>query len=68
MIASFQQTLWTVQPVSSGAVRQKSVGKSFQLLGVPGLEGWFPKNIRKNLRGNIMCKIVPTSHAYSVVD
>ena len=26
VIASFQQTLWTVQPVSSGAVRQKSVG------------------------------------------
>ena len=26
VIASFQQTLWTVQPVSSGAVRQKSLG------------------------------------------
>lgn len=28
VIASFQQTLWTVQPVSSGAVRQKSLGTS----------------------------------------
>jgi len=27
VIASFQQTLWTVQPVSSGLVRQKSVGE-----------------------------------------
>lgn len=27
VIASFQQTLWAVQPVSSGAVRQKSVGQ-----------------------------------------
>uniref|UniRef100_X1Z8I7 Ryanodine receptor n=1 Tax=Capitella teleta TaxID=283909 RepID=X1Z8I7_CAPTE len=29
VIASFQQTLWTVQPVSSGAVRQKSLGFVF---------------------------------------
>jgi len=29
VIASFQQTLWTVQPVSSGVVRQKSVGFVF---------------------------------------
>ena len=27
VIASFQQTLWTVQPVSSGIVRQKSLGE-----------------------------------------
>jgi len=29
VIASFQQTIWTVQPVSSGAVRQKSLGYVF---------------------------------------
>lgn len=28
VIASFQQTLWTVNPMSSGAYRLKSVGKS----------------------------------------
>ncbi|KAI0239122.1 Ryanodine receptor [Lamellibrachia satsuma] len=29
VMASFQQTLWAVQPVSSGAIRQKSVGFVF---------------------------------------
>lgn len=28
VMASFQQTLWAVQPISSGAIRQKSVGES----------------------------------------
>ena len=27
VIASFQQTLWTVVPICSGAVRQKTLGK-----------------------------------------
>ena len=29
-MASFQQTLWAVQPISSGAIRQKSVGESIR--------------------------------------
>ncbi|CAH1792822.1 unnamed protein product, partial [Owenia fusiformis] len=29
VIASFQQTLWTVQPVCSGAIRMKSLGYVF---------------------------------------
>ncbi len=32
VIASFQQTLWTVQTISSGAIRQKSLGKLCYLL------------------------------------
>lgn len=31
VIASFQQTLWTMVPVSSGALRQKSLGQLVKL-------------------------------------
>jgi hypothetical protein len=37
VIASFQQTLWSVQPVSSGTVKQKSVGKLIRKSFVVGV-------------------------------